>query len=393
MRSAWRVPNSTRDAAKLSITFDMMTIGKMLMLSSGPTPRVAPTSVSPPITAATSAIRMARRATAWRRRCWRARRSATPSPTMATKMSVPHQSPVVMKASETMTGPNMPKVSSPITTRATTTSEAMMGRIRIKVSAPSGTCARTARAQASMSGRRQDGTRRPTSPSTIASMFQRRASSAMGVPSIRLARAISHRGSRSAACGTSTTSPGVTRCRSSAPSMSAAERRIAPAITIRLSSRAAHDRTARALDAHAFLPLLALLDGAARALPHREAVLEPGAARVDDERQVAAVERQVAVGERGEEAARRIERHPVGAGPRLDPRVGGALLALVGEPEAAHQARRDADDAQEGDQRARPPEARAAARREHALGVLRSRRVAGRLEGGDVLVEEPDRLV
>jgi len=157
--------------------------------------------------------------------------------------------------------------------------------------------------------------------------------------------------------------------------------------------RAAHERTARALDAHAFLPLLALLDGAARALPHREAVLEPGAARVDDERQVAAVERQVAVGERGEEAARRIERHPVGAGPRLDPRVGGALLALVGEPEAAHQARRDADDAQEGDQRARPPEARAAARREHALGVLRSRRVAGRLEGGDVLVEEPDGLV
>src|SRR5207244_4060675 len=103
--------------------------------SSRRSPRHLPSSTS----TTTVASRISGKATAWRRRCWRARRSATPSPTMATKMSVPHQSPVVMKASETMTGPNMPKVSSPITTRATTTSEAMMGRIRIKVSAPSGT--------------------------------------------------------------------------------------------------------------------------------------------------------------------------------------------------------------------------------------------------------------
>jgi len=55
------------------------------------------------------------------------------------KMTVPQRSPVVMNASETMTGPNMPNVSTPTTIRATTTIEAMIGRMRISVSAPSGT--------------------------------------------------------------------------------------------------------------------------------------------------------------------------------------------------------------------------------------------------------------
>jgi hypothetical protein len=234
--TACRVPSSTCEAAKFSITFDMMTMGKMLMLSSGPMPSVAPTSVSPPITAATSVIRMASRATACRRRCWSATRSATPSPTTATKINVPHHSPVVMNASETMTGPNMPKVSTPTTMRATTTIDAISGRTRISVSAPSGTSARTRRVHACTSERRHGAAAPTASPSTSASMFQRRASSAIGVPSSRLARATSHKGSSSTARRTTTTSPGVTRSRSTEPSTSAAGRLMAPATTRRLSS-------------------------------------------------------------------------------------------------------------------------------------------------------------
>ena len=87
----------------------------------------------------------------------------------------------------------------------------MTGRMRISVSAESGTCARTARAHSSISGRRQLGSRAPASPSTSASIFQRAASSAIGVPSIRFARASSQSGSRSVWPFTRTTSPGWVR--------------------------------------------------------------------------------------------------------------------------------------------------------------------------------------
>src|SRR2546422_898539 len=60
-RTASRVPNSACDVAKFSITFDMMTIGKILTFMSAPMPNDAPMTVNPAMTPATTAMRIASR--------------------------------------------------------------------------------------------------------------------------------------------------------------------------------------------------------------------------------------------------------------------------------------------------------------------------------------------
>src|SRR5205814_8715267 len=100
-----------------------------------------------------------------------------------------------------------------------------------------------------------------------------------------------------------------------------------------LPSRAAQRWPVSRLETEPALLLVALLHHASGRLSDREAVLEREPPRVHDQRQVAAIERQVRVRQRAEEAARGIERYPLAAHPRLDPRLGGALLRLVPETE------------------------------------------------------------
>ena len=147
-RIASRVPSSTWVVVKFSITFDMITIGKMLTLSSAPTPKYAPTTVSPAIIAETSAINTASRATSWIRNHCSALRRTTPSPTITQKIVTPQARPVMRNASDTITGANVPKVSMPTTLRKITTMHAITGSTRIRLIAWSGTWASTAADQA-----------------------------------------------------------------------------------------------------------------------------------------------------------------------------------------------------------------------------------------------------
>ena len=112
-----------------------------------------------------------------------------------------------------------------------------------------------------------------------------------------------------------------------------------------------------------------------------------------DQRQVAAIEGQVAGRQRGEIAARGVERRPTASGPCFDPRVRRPLLPRAPQTEPADEARRHARCLEERGERPCPAEARAPPGRQHRDGVLGSGRVCGREEGRGVLVERPDHLV
>ena len=160
----------------------------------------------------------------------------------------------------------------------------------------------------------------------------------------------------------------------------------------RLLRGAADDRTATC-GQRPLLVLLALLHCPPRRRADGEPVLDVDAGGVDDERQIAAVEREVARRQRREIAAGGVERDPPAAGPGLHPGVGGALLGGGPEPEPADETRGHASRLEERRERPGPTETRPAPRREHGDCVLRAGRIGRRDEGGGVLVERPDHLV
>ena len=388
-----------------------------------------------------------------------------------------------------MTGPKMPNVSTPISTRAATAIVAISGSTRMSVSVGSGTPAVMMRAHASRIGRRHTGSRTPSAPSTTGSSPHRVASSRMGTPSTRLARAISHTASRSAERGSTTTSPGPTSRHSSEPSISGRrarhgtrgdhpcvgkphavraqrqqrlqagvvgrghedqvrapeqrqiggdqplEVRLAEVARVeacrqqhavdRRGTRLAQDaigrrgghalvgqdddrgdrigdvrgvrlrRGAPGIDrgGHCLEEIVPFLHRTPRTLAHVEPVRDGDAGGVHDERQVAAVQRQIRRRQRARVAARRIERGPLLTGPGLHPGVRRALPRHVLEAEAADEPRRNPLGAQQRRQRPGPPETGASSRAEHAERVLRARRVRDGQERGDVLLERRDHVV
>ena len=126
-------------------------------------------------------------------------RSATPSPTITTKMIVPHQSPVVTNASDDDHRPEHPEGleadDDPRDHHERGDHRQDQDRASARRAARR---ARTTRAHAcDERPAPAPAVAAPPRPARAASRSQRRASSTIGVPSIRLARAISQSGSSS----------------------------------------------------------------------------------------------------------------------------------------------------------------------------------------------------